>query len=88
MHRTQILLEPEQYEFLRREADEMKVSISERVRLLVLQRMATRRLEEDAPIAPHPDGDDPLEGIIGIGEDPDGLSGRDHDLILYGWKKR
>lgn len=87
MHRTRILREPEQYEFLRREAVEMKVSISERVRLLVHQRMVTRRLEEPAPIEPPPDGDDPLERIIGMGSDPE-FGGEDHDEVLYGWKKR
>ena len=76
MHRTQILLETSQYEFLCQEARSLKVSLSELIRQLVRERMSAR-----------PDEDDPLDRIAGIGEDPDGYGGRDHDLLLYGWDK-
>ena len=73
MHRTQISLESAQYDFLVREARCLKVSLSELIRRLVVQHMATQ-----------PEEDDPIERLAGIAEGPGGNGGRDHDHFLSG----
>lgn len=76
MHRTQISLENAQYDFLIRESRCRKVSLSELIRQLVTQHMATK-----------PEEDDPIESLAGMVEGPGGYGGRDHDYHLYGWSK-
>lgn len=73
MHRTQILLDPWQYEQLKAAAEREGRSISSLVREAVTQflkgspRKTTTRLAE----------------ISGLGSDP-GSRGRDHDEVIYG----
>lgn len=69
-HRTQVLLEPAQFEVLSRRARQEGISVSEHIRRLV-----DRDIEgSDAP---------DLSAICGIASGP-GLSARDHDVELYG----
>ena len=69
-HRTQVLLEPAQFELLSRRAQREGISVSELIRQLVERDL-------DGRGAPN------LSAICGIANGP-GLSGRDHDIELYG----
>jgi hypothetical protein len=73
MHRTQLILEPWQYDALRAMADKEGESISGLVRRALtafLGRAPTRRKAR-------------LDDIEGLFDDP-GASGREHDRFLYG----
>ncbi len=74
MHRTQILLEQEQYRLLGIEARKQGVSVSALVRKLVDAYFQGDR-EPQA---------DPLESIIGMGSGTGEAIGRDHNRYLYG----
>ncbi|MFA5139449.1 MAG: hypothetical protein WC728_09480 [Elusimicrobiota bacterium] len=73
MHRTQVLLEDRQYEALKAWAKRMDKSLGEVIRLAL-----DRLLGGGAEAAGR------LDSICGIGSDPGGPSGRDHDKQLYG----
>lgn len=75
MHRTQILLNPWQYEQLRARAEKEQRSLSSLVRELL-----DKALQQSSPM-PDP-STDPLQQLQGIGEDNAGY-GRDHDRLLY-----
>ncbi len=75
VHRTQILLEKQQYEALKAWSCRADKSLSELVRLAGSRLLgggegSGKKLR--------------LSDIRGIGKDPGGLSGRDHDKALYG----
>lgn len=79
MHRTQISLEKDQYELLRREARRRGVSLSALLRELV-ERRYPRRGSKRRP------ADDALAKIKGIGSGSGEAVGRRHDEFLYGRK--
>ena len=71
MHRTQLIIEDWQYEYLKTISEEKGKSISE-----VVREMITAFVDNDTP-------GEPLSAICALGED-DGGYGRDHDRLLYG----
>lgn len=73
MHRTQILLDPVQYDFLTREAQRCGSSMAAVIRRLVADHMGRERQPDDA-----------LESIIGIAGDGGKLAEADHDRLIYG----
>jgi hypothetical protein len=79
MHRTQILLDEWQYEKLKAAAEREGRSISSLVRDAVSAFLNGGR-GRDGPATR-------LAEIAGIGSDP-GTSGRDHDRVLYGPRRR
>jgi cytochrome P450 len=76
MHRTQIMLDQPQYDFLMEEARRQGSSMAAVIRHLVTEHMSHNAPEDDA-----------LESIIGIGADGGGLAEADHDRIIYGLDK-
>src|SRR5262249_3548444 len=76
MHRTQVLLEERQYAALRAWARRWDQGISEIIRLAVDRFLGTKMKRK----AKSPG----LNAICGIGTDPGGPSGREHDQFLYG----
>jgi hypothetical protein len=78
MHRAQILLEEWQFEMLKAKAQREGKSVSELVREILAEAFGARR-----PSASKRG----LSGIAGIVRDP-GLSGRDHDEVLYGPRRK
>lgn len=72
MHRTQILLEDGQYEFLKKLAEKEQKSMSE-----VLRNIVTSYSEKTGAFS--------LSSISGIAEDSEAY-GKDHDKWLYGKK--
>jgi len=81
MHRTQISLKRKQYEMLTREARQRGVSLSALLRELVDARY--RKTAQRAPRAK-----DPLDAIIGIASGTGEAVGRNHNVFLYGRKRR
>lgn len=81
MHRSQILLEKWQYEYLADEARRQGKSISELVRGWLTEWIESRRSH-----AQH----DPFFDIIGIGEGDGSPVGQEHDKYLYttDWHER
>ena len=77
MHRTQIMLDRRQYEFLMQEARRHGSSMAAVIRRLVAEQMSQ-----------NPPADDPLESIIGIGTDGGDLGEPDHDRIIYGLDRK
>lgn len=75
MHRTQILLEERQYAALKSWGKRADKSLSEVIRTAV-----DRLLEAEKPKRR---GASKLKALCGKFSDP-GLSGRDHDRVLYG----
>ena len=75
MQRTQVLLDDLQYEALKARAVRLGVSMSELLRQIL-----------DAHLGKPPSRSHPLEGIIGIADDP-GTHGRGHDDHLYGKRR-
>lgn len=73
MHRTQISLEPEQYRRLGDEARQRSISLAALIRGLI-----------DEHLDRSPTAEDPLAGLIGIGEGSGEPVGREHDRHLYG----
>ena len=71
MHRTQVIIEQWQYEYLKSASEEKGKSISELIR-----EMITSSIDKDSPSGS-------LSLICGLGEDHDGF-GKDHDKLLYG----
>lgn len=78
MHRTQVLLKKCQYEALKARARRTDKSLSELIRLAIDRLFGWG---ESAKAATD------LSDICGIGKDPKGPSGRDHDKALYNWTK-
>ena len=78
MHRTQLLLKEDQYEALKARARKEDKSISELLRRAVDLLLGWQK---------RPRKKRRLSDICGIINDPGGPSGRDHDEVLYGWKK-
>lgn len=78
MHRTQVLLEDRQYAALKVWGRRMDKGLSELIRLAVDRLLGTPARGK---------GGLRLSGIRGIGSDPGGPSGRDHDVLLYGGSK-
>lgn len=76
MIRTQILLKDRQYEALKAKARREGKSLSALVRAAV-----ARMLGEE------PRGSMRLRDICGLGRDPGGPSGSEHDAVLYGRRK-
>jgi hypothetical protein len=77
MHRTQLLLEPWQYETLKSMAERQRRSISDLVRQVL----------SDYLKAGQSRGRSKLEDIEGFFDDPK-ASGREHDEYLYRRRKR
>ena len=77
MHRTQILLDPWQYEQLKAAAEREGRSISSLVRDAVTQFLKGSRRRTTTKLAE----------ISGLGADP-GSRGRDHDEVIYGPRKK
>jgi len=74
MHRTQISLEPEQYRRLGDEAHRRGISLAALIRSLIDEHLGRSQEPEE----------DPLEGLVGIGEGTGDAIGRDHNRHLYG----
>ncbi len=72
MHRTQILLDDEQYEMMKTLAERERRSLSSLVRDAVTAFLARRGQRPTTRLAE----------IAGLGDDPDSR-GRDHDDVLY-----
>jgi Ribbon-helix-helix domain len=79
MHRTQISLEPEQYDLLMREARRRGVSLAAVVRTLVTEQLRSR---------PRSASKTPLASIMGLGEGDGQAVGRHHNEFLYGRKRK
>jgi hypothetical protein len=74
--RTQIILEEWQHQWLAEEAERQAMSMSALVRQLLTESIERRRAESWA--------DDPLWGIIGLGEGPnDGITSENLDPFIY-----
>lgn len=73
MHRTQILLEEQQYHFLVREARVEGISLSRLLRRLVHERMSERREPASA-----------IDRLAGLGEGDGSPVAEEHDRYLYG----
>src|SRR3989442_14582235 len=78
MHRTQILLKPHQYEALKARARQEGKSLSELIRIAVSQWLGDEPRARKARLA----------DLCNLGRDPRGPAGRDHDSILYQWKRK
>ena len=79
MHRTQISLEPEQYDLLVREAQRRGVSLASVVRTLVTEQLRSpSRASSKSPLA----------SIAGLGEGDGQAVGRHHNEFLYGRKRK
>ena len=72
MHRTQILLDEQQYQMMKSLAEREKRSLSSLVRDAVTAFLERRTKRSRTT----------LSEIAGIGDDP-GSAGRDHDDVLY-----
>ena len=77
MHRTQIMLDDWQYEILKATSEREGCSISSLVRKAVTSLLGMQRRPDTTR----------LSEIAGIGNDA-AASGRDHDRVLYGPRKR
>jgi len=77
MHRTQILLDPWQYEQLKAAAEREGRSISSLVRDAVTQFLKRSRRKTTTKLAE----------ISGLGADA-GVRGRDHDQVIYGPRRK
>lgn len=76
MKRAQIILETWQHEWLAQEAEREGTSMSALLRLLLTESIE-RRQSQDLT-------DDPLWGIIGLGEGPaDGITSENLDKVIY-----
>ncbi len=74
MRRTQISLEPEQYRRLGDEARRRGTSLAALIRGLIDEHLGRDQPPEE----------DPLEGLVGIGEGTGEAVGREHNHHLYG----
>lgn len=79
MYRTQISLEPEQYDFLVREAQRRGVSLASVVRILVTEQLC---------LPPRAGSKSPLASITGLGEGDGQAVSRHHNEFLYGRKRK
>ena len=77
MHRTQISLEPTQYEWLLAESRRNGVSMSALIRQLVAENSAAKVRRRD-----------PLAAITGIASGNGEPVGREHNRFLYGKARR
>lgn len=76
MKRAQIILETWQHEWLAQEAARTDTSISALLRHLLTESIERRQAQDIA--------DDPLWGIIGLGEGPrDGITSENLDRVIY-----
>jgi hypothetical protein len=75
MHRTQLIIEDWQYEYLKSVSEEQGKSLSEIVREII-----TAFIEEGT-------SGESLSAICGLGEDHQGF-GKHHDRLLYGKGKK
>lgn len=73
MHRTQISLEAEQYRRLGEEARLRRISMAALIRGLIDEHLGRQQTPDE----------DPLEGLVGIGEGTGEPVGREHDRYLY-----
>ncbi|HMR34201.1 MAG TPA: hypothetical protein PKA13_24095 [Geminicoccaceae bacterium] len=73
MHRTQIMLDKPQYDFLMEQARRHGTSMAAVIRRLIVEQM-----DQEVPV------DDPLEDIIGIAHGGAPVAESDHDHIIYG----
>ena len=83
MKRVQVILEEWQHRWLIEEAERQSVSMSGLLRQLLTESIERRRAESWT--------DDPLWGIIGLGEGPaDGITSENLDQFLYrnDWQNR
>jgi hypothetical protein len=83
MKRVQVILEEWQHQWLNKEAKQASISMSALLRQLLTEAIERRRSEGWT--------DDPLWGIIGIGEGPaDGITSENLDQFLYrtDWQNR
>lgn len=83
MKRAQIILEEWQHTWLAEEAERQSVSMSALLRQLLTEAIERRQTQGWA--------DDPLWGIIGLGEGPsDGITSENLDQFLYqtDWQNR
>ncbi|MBK1706060.1 hypothetical protein CKO40_16230 [Halochromatium glycolicum] len=74
MHRTQISLEPDQYQRLGDEARRRGISLAALIRSLIDEHLGRDQPPEK----------DPLDALIGVGEGSGEAVGRDHNHFLYG----
>ncbi len=76
MKRVQLILEEWQQEWLAQEAKRQSISMSALLRQLLTEAIERRQAESLA--------EDPLWGIVGIGEGPqDGITSENLDEVLY-----
>lgn len=76
MHRTQILLEEQQYRFLQAVAKRSGKSMS-----AILRDVVNMHMREQ------PHADDSLWDIVGMADGDEGTTARDHDKYLYRGKR-
>jgi len=73
-HRTQISLEPWQYEILMEQSRKTRKSLARIIRELIAEKFAGDKLDREK---------DPIMGIIGIGSGDGAPIARNHDGVLY-----
>lgn len=78
MHRTQVLLQENQYQALKARARREGKSLSELVRTAVAEWLG--QTEAGKPVR--------LTNIRALGQDPEGPAARDHDDFLYQWNRK
>lgn len=83
MKRAQIILEEWQHQWLAEEAERQSMSMSALLRQLLTEAIERQQVQDWA--------DDPLWGIVGLGEGPnDGITSENLDQFLYrtDWQNR
>lgn len=73
-HRTQISLEPWQYEILMEQSRKTRKSLARIIREMIAEKFAGNETDR---------GKDPIMGIIGMGSGDGTAMARNHDAVLY-----
>jgi hypothetical protein len=73
-HRTQISLEPWQYEILMEQSRKTRKSLARIIRELIAEKFAGEKADREM---------DPIMGIIGMGSGDGAPIARSHDALLY-----
>lgn len=73
-HRTQISLEPWQYEILMEQSRKTKKSLARIIREMIAEKFSGEKMNRET---------DPIMGIVGMGSGDGAPIARDHDAVLY-----